>query len=465
LVTNAGDPVVITVQPGTAGFAILSGFQLASTKVLPPAIDVQPEAQNTTIGGTVNFEVTASGSPPLGYQWTFDGTTLNGATGASLTLSNVQPAQAGAYAVEVTNAAGSVLSSNAVLTVSLPPTAVIAGSGVAVGGGLVSIPIIVVANGNENALGFSLNFPAATLSYANVTLGSGMANATLISNTNQVANGMLGLLLALPLDTTLAPGTQEVARVTFVAAQLTAAATAPLGVGDQPSRRGISDAQANSLPATFTDGSISIGAADFEGDVAPRPGGDKTLTATDWVLIGRFAARLDYPTNGSEYQRADCAPQATLGDGAITVADWVQAGRYVAGLDAPVVAGGPTNDVGPGMVSSQGTGKLPPPAIGPQPKGLNPRQLRVAAGQLAPGMAGSASVLLDAQGNENAAGFTLSFDPSVLTYSGATVGSGATGATLDINASQVASGKLAFVLALPVGGNFAAGSHELVKVN
>ena len=46
-----------------------------------------------------------------------------------LTLTNVQPAQAGSYSLRVTNAFGSVLSSNALLTVILPPSCATAPSG------------------------------------------------------------------------------------------------------------------------------------------------------------------------------------------------------------------------------------------------------------------------------------------------------------------------------------------------
>ncbi len=57
------------------------------------------------------------------YQWLFNGTNIAGATGTSLSLSNVQPAQAGIYAARVSNAFGSVMSSNAVLTVNSIPVA------------------------------------------------------------------------------------------------------------------------------------------------------------------------------------------------------------------------------------------------------------------------------------------------------------------------------------------------------
>jgi len=80
------------------------------------------------------------------------------------------------------------------------------------------------------------------------------------------------------------------------------------------------------------------------------------------------------------------------------------------------------------------------------------------------GQSGSVSVQLEAQGNENALGFSLSFDPAMLSYTGAGLGSGASGATLNVNASQAGSGRLGFALALPTGSSFAAGTQELVKV-
>jgi hypothetical protein len=181
------------------------------------------------------------------------------------------------------------------------------------------------------------------------------------------------------------------------------------------------------------------------------------LTITDWVLVGRYAARLDYPTNASEYQRADCAPRSSLGDGAITVADWVQAGRYAAGLDPATRAGGPTNDLGPNVVNLTSRTK-------PTPKGLT-RQVRIANVNLVQGQPGVVSIYLDAQGDENAVGFSVAFDPTALTYVSASLGADAPGATLDINTNQASIGKAAFVLALPIGSSLTMGTKEVLKLN
>jgi hypothetical protein len=88
------------------------------TVVSPLVITQQPTNQVVAVGSTASFSITASGTPPVSYQWSLNGTNLSGATNTSLVLSNVQPGQAGTYAVLVTNRFGSILSSNAVLTVT-----------------------------------------------------------------------------------------------------------------------------------------------------------------------------------------------------------------------------------------------------------------------------------------------------------------------------------------------------------
>ncbi|MDD5139086.1 MAG: FG-GAP-like repeat-containing protein [Verrucomicrobiales bacterium] len=85
-----------------------------------PSITSQPTNQTVTVGGVANFNVTATGTAPLIYQWKFNGTNIIGATNDTLTLSNVQLADAGIYSVQVENAVDSALSSNAVLTVAVP---------------------------------------------------------------------------------------------------------------------------------------------------------------------------------------------------------------------------------------------------------------------------------------------------------------------------------------------------------
>ena len=88
-----------------------------------PLITVQPTNQTAMAGSTVTFSVTAIGTPPLTYQWSFDGTNLANATDPSLTMTNLQLNQSGNYSVLVTNLYGSTNSDGAVLRVyALPPS-------------------------------------------------------------------------------------------------------------------------------------------------------------------------------------------------------------------------------------------------------------------------------------------------------------------------------------------------------
>ncbi|MBP7142707.1 MAG: immunoglobulin domain-containing protein, partial [Opitutaceae bacterium] len=88
-----------------------------------PSISSHPSALTVTAGTTAQFSVTATGSAPLAYQWARNGSPISGATLSTLALSNVSTAEAGTYAVTVSNAAGSVTSNGALLTVLPAATA------------------------------------------------------------------------------------------------------------------------------------------------------------------------------------------------------------------------------------------------------------------------------------------------------------------------------------------------------
>lgn len=109
----------------------ISGIYSASSagKCAVAFITSQPQDETAVVGSTVTFVVSAGGAPPLSYQWQFNGTNTAGATASSLTLTNVQPDQAGSYLVIVSNALGVATSSNAVLAVIPPPPCVTPAAG------------------------------------------------------------------------------------------------------------------------------------------------------------------------------------------------------------------------------------------------------------------------------------------------------------------------------------------------
>ena len=104
--------VVITSAYGSVTSAVAT-----LTVPLPPNITAQPMSQTAPVGSTAIISVTADGTAPLSYQWSLNSTNIPGATNAALEFVNVQFTNAGTYSVMVTNAYGSVMSSNAVLTV------------------------------------------------------------------------------------------------------------------------------------------------------------------------------------------------------------------------------------------------------------------------------------------------------------------------------------------------------------
>jgi len=95
--------------------------QLATLTVigLPPTITQQPSRVSAIAGGYASFSVIVSGSQPLSYLWRRNGSSIVGATNFAYSTKNVQPSDSGSlFSCLVSNAFGTTLSSNALLTVT-----------------------------------------------------------------------------------------------------------------------------------------------------------------------------------------------------------------------------------------------------------------------------------------------------------------------------------------------------------
>jgi hypothetical protein len=99
---------------GYHGLAVRSGS-------LTPLILQEPEDVYVPVGGTATFYSEGEGVAGVTYQWQFDGVNIAGATGSSLTLTNVQATDEGSYQVLISNSAGYVTSDAANLYVVTPP--------------------------------------------------------------------------------------------------------------------------------------------------------------------------------------------------------------------------------------------------------------------------------------------------------------------------------------------------------
>jgi hypothetical protein len=409
------------------------------------------------IGQTAQFSAKLAGSTPFTFQWFFNDSAIANATNAVLTLPQVQYAQAGDYSLAVTNIVGYAVSSPARLRVTPPWALFEAGNVTAASAATVTVPIYLTANGNENAFGFSLAYKSSELTLLSVAPAEQVASGFLLLNTNHTVSGTtrsLGVALSLLAGTVLGPGKQEVLLLTFLTGAVTNETSATLEFADFPLPRQLSDRDGVAFSASYSPGTIRIAPAEYEGDLAPRPAGDRALTITDWVLAGRFSALLDVPDSPAEFQRADCAPRSSGGDGHITVTDWVQVGRYAARLDSLNLAGGPLT---PAPAKSGGTGIHPAAEDGG-------RELVLAEAFLAPGAEVEVPVELRAAGDENALGFSVQFDAEAVSYVSATLGKDAVGAMPNINATQAASGRVAFTIALQPGAAFAEGLREVLRI-
>jgi len=124
--------------PTTAGttYSILAGGYSAHTGNLvfhlnhltPPAFAVQPTNESVVVTSNASFSATLTGALPMSFQWYFnsmplvDDGRITGSATASLSISNITTADAGSYMLAATNFLGSANSSNAVLTVLVPPS-------------------------------------------------------------------------------------------------------------------------------------------------------------------------------------------------------------------------------------------------------------------------------------------------------------------------------------------------------
>ncbi|HMY76069.1 MAG TPA: choice-of-anchor D domain-containing protein, partial [Blastocatellia bacterium] len=448
----------INVTPGTLGFGNVN-LNATADRTLTVS-NVGTQSLNVTGITTTNtlFSVTSGTSFTVaaGAQQTVTvrfAPTAAGNQNGTLNIASNDPTQP-AFAVPLSGAG-----------IDVQPTArtVRAVNASGAPGGTVLVPVELVAQGNENALGFSLTFDPAILSNPQTALGSGATNASLNVNGLQIAQGRLGVAISQPSGQSFAAGTRQLLVVTFNIAGNTQATSTNVGFGDLPISREVVDVAAAPLQTTYTGGTVTISTG-YEADVAPRPNGsgNGTVTISDWVQVGRFVAGLDQADAGSEFQRTDVAPKDSKGNGALSIADWVQAGRYAAGLDPVVTAGGP---IAPAQLRTTEF-ELLNPETSPPSAGVaqQARTLRIGNANIERGKQGAVAVELNAQGNENALGFSISFDSTQLQFVSAVLGSGAAGATLNVNNLQTANGRVGIALALPAGQNFAAGTRQLVTL-
>ena len=130
--SGIGSPVDLQVGPEGSLYYLARGggvvVRISYSGDAAPSISQHPATQTATVGQSVTFTVSATGTPPLAYQWQRNGTNISGATSSSYTISSVTSGDNGArFRCVVSNQAGTAVSNEAILTVTgnSPPVATI----------------------------------------------------------------------------------------------------------------------------------------------------------------------------------------------------------------------------------------------------------------------------------------------------------------------------------------------------
>jgi len=159
---------------------------LAAPQILGPPVD-----QLVSAGDFASFSVVVAVTSGVTYQWTLNGTAIAGATGDSLLVPAVTAANAGQYAVTVTNGEGSVTSSPATLALepdtatALPRPRLTAYSEV---GGTVTVTPVQ----RDYQLGQPVTLTATPTAPSVFAGWSGISTGDLLTTTNPVTITMAG---------------------------------------------------------------------------------------------------------------------------------------------------------------------------------------------------------------------------------------------------------------------------------
>ncbi len=122
---NAGLYTLVAVN--AVGSATSSAAALTVDPAKAPRFLEHPNGKTARKGETLVLAATVEAAPAPSYEWTKDGQPVvdgggvSGATTATLTLADVDSADAGGYALKATNSEGSAVSTVATVTVEVPP--------------------------------------------------------------------------------------------------------------------------------------------------------------------------------------------------------------------------------------------------------------------------------------------------------------------------------------------------------
>ncbi len=212
-----------------------------------PTIVRGPVSGIAGVGEDFVFDVEATGPPPLSYQWLFNGANIARATNSSILLTNLTTARSGYYWVTVKNTNGTVSSAAAHLAVKEVFTRRISTARILTNSSpQVAVPIVLRANGRENAISFSLVYNPAT--FGNPIFLPGYANENVTTETSQP--GVIGVSVQVSPGTVLPPGYTPLGLVQFNVAPGATPLQGGLGFATNPIPIAATNAAQKQLPIT-----------------------------------------------------------------------------------------------------------------------------------------------------------------------------------------------------------------------
>jgi hypothetical protein len=211
---------------GLGSFAQSSSATLAI--LTDPLITGQPQNVTTNFGGSATFQVTATGTAPLGYQWhkqgsgdLTDGPNVTGSHTSTLTLANLSASDAANYYVTVSNSVAQVDSAMASLTVLDPyivtqPVSVTTNSG-----GTASFHVVAAGSGslsyewlkNGNIIFFAPNISGQssdTLTVSSVTSADAAGYSVIVFGSGSVTSSVANLTVLTPVSIVTPPSPRTV---------------------------------------------------------------------------------------------------------------------------------------------------------------------------------------------------------------------------------------------------------------
>ena len=301
--SHAGFTFTPSSQSMTVNGANVAGMNFtANGATVAPTITTPPANQTVAAGQTATFTVVAGGTAPLSYQWQKNGANITGATSASYTTPITTTADSGsAFAVVVTNTAGTVTSAAATLTVTaaaVAPTITTQPANQTVTAGQTATFTVVAAGTapltyqwQKNGANLTGATSASYTTPATTTADSGSTFRVVVANTagtvTSVAATLTVTAAAVAPTITTPPANQTVTAGQTATFTVVAGGTAPLSYQWQKSGVNIAGATSASyttqvttttdsgstfdVVVTNTAGTVTSAAATLTVNAAPTP--------------------------------------------------------------------------------------------------------------------------------------------------------------------------------------------------